>query len=340
MEREGGIHGLLLTAVLLVTAGVLSGGCCRKTIEPEEERVMVTIGFEKGSYRSRAEDPDEELISDVSLMIFDNDGDAAACCRRESYEDDVLRVSLTKGRKYTFCACINFGYPLSACRVEELAGIRYHMVYPDEYREGIPMYAFMPDVMIKDSGSVILEAVRLMSKISIRMDRNSLSEDVRMNVVSVRIGNCPKSVKVFGESRADSGEECFNVGFSRSEEECSVLNTNTSKGISGWLSLYMLENMQGDFSAGTTDGGDKVFEEDDPRFRTCSYVEIGLEYVSDTVCSIGKNLVYRFYFGEGPDNLDVERNCHYRITVIPEDDGLGKDGWSVDKSGLLPVDQR
>ena len=32
----------------------------------------------------------------------------------------------------------------------------------------------------------------------------------------------------------------------------------------------------------------------------------------------------------------MERNCHYHITVIPEDDGLSDEGWRVDKSGLEP----
>ena len=32
--------------------------------------------------------------------------------------------------------------------------------------------------------------------------------------------------------------------------------------------------------------------------------------------------------------MDIERNCHYHITVTPEDDGLHGDGWRVDKTGL------
>ena len=34
----------------------------------------------------------------------------------------------------------------------------------------------------------------------------------------------------------------------------------------------------------------------------------------------------------------MERNCHYHITVIPEDDGLSLDGWRVDKSGIHEKD--
>ena len=47
-------------------------------------------------------------------------------------------------------------------------------------------------------------------------------------------------------------------------------------------------------------------------------------------------LLYRVYLRDGLRSLDVERNCHYHITVIPEDDGLSGGGWRVDKSGIGP----
>ena len=58
-----------------------------------------------------------------------------------------------------------------------------------------------------------------------------------------------------------------------------------------------------------------------------------IEYLSHEKYSESP-LVYRFYLGDSRTNLDVERNCHYRITVCPEDDGLNGDGWRVDKSGI------
>jgi hypothetical protein len=47
------------------------------------------------------------------------------------------------------------------------------------------------------------------------------------------------------------------------------------------------------------------------------------------------NLKYRFYLGESRNYLSVERNCHYRITVCPEGDGLKDDGWRVDKDAII-----
>jgi hypothetical protein len=104
--------------------------------------------------------------------------------------------------------------------------------------------------------------------------------------------------------------------------------------ISGEVSLYMLENMQGELVPTIGSDSEKVFPPDDPRNGICSFIELEMEYMSESKYSSTKNLIYRFYLGDSRNNLDVERNCHYKITVRPEDDGLGDDGWRVDKSGL------
>ena len=36
--------------------------------------------------------------------------------------------------------------------------------------------------------------------------------------------------------------------------------------------------------------------------------------------------------------MDIERNCHYKITITPEDDGLKDDSWRVDKSSLTSLE--
>jgi hypothetical protein len=41
-----------------------------------------------------------------------------------------------------------------------------------------------------------------------------------------------------------------------------------------------------------------------------------IEYLSYEQYS-EKPLIYRFYLGSSRTNLDVERNCHYHITICP-----------------------
>jgi hypothetical protein len=57
-----------------------------------------------------------------------------------------------------------------------------------------------------------------------------------------------------------------------------------------------------------------------------------MKYLSQSHFSDGGPLIYRFYLGDGPCNVDLERNCHYRIIICPENEGLDEDSWRVDKT--------
>ena len=324
MGRQGRIFCIVLSA-LLATG-------CAWTDMPEEKKVLCRIAVNDGDYASKAMDPDEERISDVSIMIFDERGDAEECLWLQNGQT-TTEVSLVVGKRYSFRACANFGYRTYADHIDELDETIYYMAYPDEYSQGMPMYAEIDNIRIGEDASVELRLQRLMAKISLRMDRRRLSEGVEMNVLGVRIGNCPKSVKVFGKNTVSSHDQCFGIGFSRDDVQTAVLNTIRQDDISGTVTLYMLENMQGDIEGPIDSDAEKVFGEQDHRRDICSYIEMDIEYLSHEKYS-ERPLVYRFYLGDSRTNLDVERNCHYMITVCPEDDGLKGDGWRVDKSGI------
>lgn len=324
MGRQGRIFCIVLS-VLLATG-------CAWTDMPEEKKVLCRIAVNDGDYACKAMDPDEERISDVSIMIFDERGDAEECLWLQNGQK-TAEVSLVVGKRYSFRACANFGYRTYADHIDELDETIYYMAYPDEYSQGMPMYAEIDNIRIGEDASVELKLQRLMAKISLRMDRRRLSEGVEMNVLGVRIGNCPKSVKVFGKNTVSSHDQCFGIGFSRDDVQTAVLNTIRQDDISGTVTLYMLENMQGDIEGPIDSDAEKVFGEQDHRRDICSYIEMDIEYLSHEKYS-ERPLVYRFYLGDSRTNLDVERNCHYMITVCPEDDGLKGDGWRVDKSGI------
>lgn len=324
MGRQGRIFCIVLSA-LLATG-------CAWTDMPEEKKVLCRIAVNDGDYASKAMDPDEERISDVSIMIFDERGDAEECLWLQNGQT-TTEVSLVVGKRYSFRACANFGYRTYADHIDELDETIYYMAYPDEYSQGMPMYAEIDNIRIGEDASVELKLQRLMAKISLRMDRRRLSDGVEMNVLGVRIGNCPKSVKVFGKNTVSSHDQCFGMGFSRDDVQTAILNTIRQDDISGTVTLYMLENMQGDIEGSIDSDAEKVFGEQDHRRDICSYIEMDIEYLSHEKYS-ERPLVYRFYLGDSRTNLDVERNCHYMITVCPEDDGLKGDGWRVDKSGI------
>lgn len=299
----------------------------------------MTIGLSSGTMTVKSALPDEEKISDVNILIFNSNG----YLEKQIYskgDQHTYKTSLLIGEEYTFTALVNFGTQVNILNIDELYALRFYLVYPDEYKEGLPMYAIpikhtiTPDIMIT------LDMIRLMSKISIRVDRSKLSENVTMNVTGVRIGNCPKRMYVFKSNKSSSNDDNFQLGFEHKEQECTTLNEKFNNGLSKAIDVYMLENMQGAFSKeGISADQDKVFKESDPRTRTCSYIEMDFDYMSPTWISSQGPLKYRFYLGADRNNLDVERNCHYKITVCPNDDGIRGDGWRVDKSSLHYVGQ-
>ncbi len=324
MERKRRIRGL----VLILTA--MANSCTWH--EPvHETEVRISLSCE--AMASKALNPDENKVSDISLMIFDETGAAEECIW---LEDGISECSarLIMGKKYIFCACANFGYQVYAADIAELETLRYHLAYPDDYRLGIPMYAYEEILMEEGCGEISVKLERLMAKISIRMDRRRLSKDVEMYARSIRIGNCPRSSSVFSVNRVEDEDGCFPAGFSRYGLEADNLNSTSGDGLSESVTLYMLENMQGEFDGALDSDDDKVFDTDDHRSEVCSYIEMSLEYMSDEFYSGSKGLIYRFYLGEGRNDLNIERNCHYHITVTPEDDGLSYGGWRVDKSDL------
>ena len=324
MERKGRLRNNILK---LASYAALICGCSKAP-----EQAMVRINFHEADVPVRSMSPDEDKITDISLIIFDESGHAEDCIWL-TRGSRTCTTDLVIDKKYTFCACANFGYQIYAGHIEELQDIRYHLAYPDEYREGIPMAA-VKEVLITEECIVDIDLQRLMAKISLRMDRSRLDRDVEMNVRSARIGNCPRYVKPFTASKIEDNDDTFPTGYLLNDIQTAELNYNIGEGLSSEVSLYMLENMQGPADGNITHDSEKVFEQEDKRSEVCSYIEMEIEYLSPEKASGEKGLIYRFYLGEDRNSFDVERNTHYHITVTPENNGLNDDGWRVDKSGL------
>ena len=328
MERKGLVRYTVLTLMWILH------GCCPDMTEGAYSEVM--IDFNDSGFISRAMDPEENRINDASILVYDCNGMLEeALWYREWHEDEEIKLRLLSGKEYRFITCVNFGYRICPESMDALSDLRFYIAYPDEYREGIPMTGDTGLILIEANSRISLGLTRLMAKVSLRIDRRKLSDNVEMKIRSVEIGNCPKSVMAFAPSKAEGPDECFSMGFFRNPEECSPLNQMAETGISKAVNVYLLENLQGKFGdAEIHEDSGKVFGKDDPRQQTCSYMELGIDYVSPDWKSSERGLIYRFYLGEDRNSLNVERNCHYRITLCPEDDGLKEDSWRVDKSNL------
>ena len=121
MGRKGELHCRILTYVYIIM--FMTG--CQYAEDIHEQVHDVIISFEGCGMMSRAYDPDEDKITDISLMIFDETGDAEECIWLSRGEKEC-KARLIMNKEYTFCACANFGYQVYADHIDELEEIRFH----------------------------------------------------------------------------------------------------------------------------------------------------------------------------------------------------------------------
>lgn len=330
MDGKRRIRSLVLRASGLALPILPFISCIRS-----EEQADIVIRFSEAAPEVRSAPPQEQLISDISLMIFDESGSAEECIYLDNGVQECT-CRLVADKRYTFCACANFGSQVYADHMEELQELVHYFAYPDEYREGIPMAATVEAAVTADA-AIEIPLQRLMAKISLRVDRSRLDKDVEFNVRSARIGNCPRYVRPFGQSRIEDGDDAFPYGYFLDDIQTADLNTGIGDGLSREVSLYMFENIQGSADGPVIRDSDKIFREDDPRRDICSYIELDIDYLSSEKKSGEKGLIYRFYLGEDRSSFDVVRNTHYHITVTPENDGLSEMSWRVDQSGIEDI---
>ena len=330
--RTAGIPPALLLSLVI--------GCTSWEQEGRYAETWLVLDPESG-VPTRSALPDDRLVSDINLLVFNAEGlleDRRYYTSRQFTVTDGtigLGATLLTGSPYDIFVAANVGYALPALSRDAVEAYRYYLAYPDEYRRGLPMSGRLDGFVSGGAAEVRIPLVRTMARIDLNLDRTRLDSDVTFQVTSVVIGNGPSSVMLFSDSKAESATQVFASGFSLDGQQVQALNVDQSPGVSGTVSLYLPENLQGDLLT-TDDENDKYFTEG-PYGQVCSYLEIRGSYHSDTWHTrAGEPLVYRFYLGDGPGNFDVSRNTACRVTVHLEGNGLGEDGWRVDKSRLIP----
>ena len=310
---------------LIIAAALVS---CEESLQPGNGTTCtVLLSFEAPESKS-ADPPDESKISDVNLFVFNSQSGSLEehlYIDTRNFTGEPLEIALLNGVRYDIAACFNFGYRLPRCGGrKDLASMRYYMVYPDEYRIGMPMSALEEGFLAGENASLILKAVRLMAKISIRMDRRDLDEGVVMNVAEVVVGGCPKSVTPFSDSKPLDRTDVFAQGFTKNGLAVDNLNkAGPENGRSQEVDLYMLESLNGDLPS----------EMSDPTkaYAPYPYIEMRIDYYSPPTEGTGLWLMYRFCIGEEEGNADIKRNTRYRYTVCPHGTGLDLNpSWRVE----------
>ena len=290
---------------------------------------------------TRSSLPDDRLVSDINLLIYNAEGlleeRRYLSARQFTVEDGTipLKTTLLTGAAYDIFVAANIGYALPALSRQAVDAYRFYFAYPDEYSRGIPMSARLDAYVSGGEAEVRIPLVRTMARIDLALDRTELRSDVSFQVTSVTIGNGPSSVLLFGDSKAESATQVFSSGFTLEGRQVQALNIDQSPGVSGTVSLYLPENLQGDLLE-TDEETEKHFTEG-PYGQICSSLEIrGPYHSANWHTRAGEPLIYRFYLGDGPGNFDVYRNTACQVTVHLQGSGLEEDGWRVDKHNLIP----
>lgn len=286
---------------------------CNGTLDEGGCGARQSIVLNCGRIETKATDADEDAIWDINLYVF-GEGGLLEDHRYIPYSSPMygkihLASDLIMHREYTVAAFANAGYDMGMMNWDDFKNISYHLPRPDGFTHGMPMLG----KTMKYSPSQELESLninmeRLLSKVTVRLDRSRLDRDVDFNVALVRVGNCPKTAGILPPSRIENPSDVFQSGYYSNGGDVNE--------------LYLLENMQG------------VLDKE-----LCSYIELDIDYESPTYYTEGGHcLKYRFYLREGNSYM-VQRNCHYTVTVCPQKDGLlCEDSWRVDKSALIERD--
>jgi len=329
------MRATIIIGAAAICAAIVSG-CEKGGPQDEEISAIITISVDRPDVKSSFS-PDEDKISDLNVFFFASEDSP----QNDQYLEERLFVrssslshngsgysfhtKLLKGKSYDIYVAANLGYELiGITTIEQLKNYRFHLAYPDELRAGIPMSGFVKnrkaeeDELEEYAFNVTLR--RLMSKVSLSVDRSQLGKGFEYKVKSVRICGSPRSALLFGSGGAVSRSDFFASGYTKSDPDTFALNTADDEGKSGTLSLYCLENIQ--------DGSDTTL---------CSYIEMEAEYQSDTLRSVNGNcLIYRFYLGSEKEPYILRRNHEYKVSVMPVGRGLNGNGWRIDTENLEP----
>jgi len=308
ITRYGHIYIYIIIALMAV-------GCSAEFERERNEKdafameKMTFVMIDTGIPMTKSDLPNENIISDLNLFIMNSAGtleEKLYLLKNEIIENNgsySCPVRLVAGEVYSIYAMANLGYQPDLMTAKDIESFRYYLSRPDDYKIGLPMSGSIKDVTVGQD-ELRIKMRRAMSKVTVNLDKSGLDDEITFKVTNVKVGNCPKVVALFEESGAGSEDEVFASGFARPS-----LPDN----------FFLCENRQPAGSA------------------LCSYIEIEAEYNSSAYYTKqGNHLVYRFYIG-GEATPDVERNCHYTITVKPKGDGLGGvdvSDWRIDKGGL------
>lgn len=314
----------LFTIILIILNSCITqhdAGC----IPPGTATIHLHIYGEQMKTKSGGIDT-EDGLSDLNLFVFDSDGSLIYSTYMSEITTDIS-LDVMYGTVYSIYAIANCGDMTGLDECTSITGLeslyQEYANYSALFNENNCFHlSGKVEVLVdQENQDIMLPLKRLVSKLTLKIDKSKLDSDVSMSIHTVRIYNSNTKVHYFQDSKAESDNTYYYF---------RLLRYTTSDIFTTGEVFYLPENLQGDLL--TTSPSEIYHRPPDGYSNICTYVEVQVIYQSSTIYNGG--LCYKFFLHDGinTNNFDVGRNNHYICTIIPVGNGISEESWRVDRS--------
>ena len=318
------IRSLILSAVIMCAVSCTLG----EILPPVEddsfaEKVSVNFCAESSVVARSSITPDENCILDINVYAFRNGvlEDAAFVSRSN------VTLNLYAGYSYNIYAAANMGH-VEACvdESEFIENFAFHIAELNDLDDALPMFCCYQDLYIGGGApSIDLDMQRLVSKLSLSIDKGALMEGLQVS--SVRLCQCASVARPFkwsgkGGSRAETTADIMDGDYATSED---LYRLNAGEDVV----FYALENCQGILLPGNNDPSLKTPQMVGEKESLCTYLEVSCVFGPEGI--LNGEVDYRIYLGlDSVSSFDLPGNSCVNVMLRLTDDGLKEVSWKVD----------
>lgn len=336
---------MMVKNIVLLVMSLLVLSCVRPVTEcgcvhdaGSSDRYIISVEVELPyvvSSRSTFTENDLNRITDLNVFIYHDGKLLEDYC---GYFTDVSELMLAfpcDKNGFDIYMVANVGKVEAPLLESEISDMRYVVNDYDDFRKrGFPMSNVYRNHM---KGTLaVFKLKRLIGQYDVVM-RNSAA-DATYTIKDVRLLNCALDVYPFDAERkasvfTESGEYGEKPkGDALTEKDIEDLNAGKP------VSLYFVENLQGELLPGNDDRRKKIPSSLEDRYAgvsdRCTYIEITADVSTPAAeYSDGK---YRFYLGQNETtDFSIRRNTLYEVTLDFTQNMVCEEEWRIEVSEPL-----
>lgn len=360
------LYSLLL---LLALCGCLDSSLLDNPIDSGKTvpvQLVLSLNEQTPVTRSSFADFNAITIHDVNILIYSNDGNQLADIfyyHNLNYDSDNTSTNLnltlnTAPGLHKIYVVANWGGSMEGLNVSTENNLKA-LQLTDRTSNGIPsnnmplycavgsdnvdMYTAKA-INIVSGTSINPPLMRLVSRVTVKVNDLNLSAGVKVIPTKIALLQVPTTITLGKNTPVSSFSATGDSHIIPTEELPRILQSSIAQsanpsfnphnpGDSG-LSLFMLENMQGE---GIETTNQQLKEPIAGKSSFATYLEVSAYFTNTTgIGAASGTIKYKLYLGNDIyRNMDVQRNCHYLVTLnLKGDGGLSESSWRVDKSTL------